>query len=104
MDQFDGGFGNTALNDNLGVNITSHDAAVKCRRDVGVQWSDKDIIDGLLEIPKFSKSTSSHLEKSVETRVDGIEQVRKQNIMIIKCFKWDLMISRYQVIYHNNSY
>lgn len=79
MDRFDGGLGNTALNDNLCVNITSRDDEVKYRRDVGTQWSYKDIIDYSLEILKFPKSTTSHLKKSVGTRVDGIEQVRKQS-------------------------
>jgi len=79
LDRFDCGLDNTALNDNLGVNITKRDDEVKCRRDVDTQWSYKDIIDGSLEIPKFSKSITSHLKKSVGMKVDGIEQVRKQS-------------------------
>jgi len=91
LNRFDGdGLGNIAVNDNLGVNITSHDDKVKYKRDVGIQWSDKDIIDNSFEIPNFSKSVASNLKKSVEARVNVIAQVRKQ--IVIKCFKWDLMI------------
>lgn len=79
LDRFDGGLGNTALNGYLDVNITSRDDEEKCRLDVGTQWSYRDIIDYLLENPKFPKSITSHLKKSVGTRVDGIEQVRKQS-------------------------
>jgi len=98
LDRSDGGSCNAALKyENLGVNtITSHVGAVKLKRDVGIQWSDNDIIGDSLEIPKFSKNNSCRLEKSVEIRVDGVEQVRNQNI-IIKCFKWYLMM--YNIIY-----
>jgi len=81
--RFDRSSGNTELNDNLGVNnITSHVAAVKLMRDVGIQWSDNDIIGDSLEIPKSSKSNSCSLEKSVGTRGYGVEQVRKQYMII----------------------
>lgn len=92
MNRFDCGLCNTAVNDNLDVNTTSHDDGVKYKRDVGIQWSDKDIIDNSLEIPNFSKSIDSHLKKSAEARVNVIVQVRKQIFIFIKCFKWDLMI------------
>lgn len=83
MNRFDGGFGYIELNNNLGVNnMTSHVATVKLRRDVGVQWSNSDIIDDSVEIPKFSNSITSPFEKSVGTRVGSIEQVRKQNMKI----------------------
>lgn len=104
LNRFDGGLCNTAVNDNLDVNITSHDDEVKFKRDVGIQWSDKDIINNSFEIPNFSKSIASHLKNSAEARVNDIVQVRKQTFIVIKCFKWDLMIYnififlQYQVI------